>query len=293
MSAITAFFFYIGVFIFGILPFPLLYVFSDVFRFFLHKVFRYRLSVVRENLSKAFPEMDRKNLRKLERDFYKNLSDIFLEGVKAFSMTKKQIIRRHKIVNPEILSPYFNKGQDVLGVTGHLANWEWGSLSASTQLDANIVAFYKKLNNKYIDGFVRRSRMKFGTTLASIEFTANTFEKHAGKKVVFLMAADQNTIKRNLKISRWISFFGREVPFLHGPEKYATQYNMPVVFIEIRRIRRGFYEINLYVIAEKPRTLPEGYLTRLYAERLEQTIRNKPEDWLWSHKRWKFVGKNK
>ncbi len=289
MKIISAFFFYLGVLLIGILPFPLLYAFSNLFRLVLHKIVKYRVQVVRNNLTNAFPEKSRSELRRLEKLVYKNLSDIFLEGIKSFSLNHKQIRERHKVLNPELLNPFFKNKQDVLGVTGHFANWEWGSLSASTQIDATAVAFYKKLNNKHIDRFVRKSRAKFGTLLASIDKTSVAFEENIGKKTVFVMAADQNTIRRNLDKSHWFNFFGREVPFLHGPEKYAKLYNLPVVFIDIVRIKRGYYEVNLSTLVERPSELPNGEITKRYAQTLEDRIRRKPEEWLWSHKRWKFA----
>jgi Kdo2-lipid IVA lauroyltransferase/acyltransferase len=289
MNILTALAFFFGLFLVGLMPFPILYGFSNILRFVLQKVFGYRRKVIVDNLTKAFPEMTPSELKKLEKKVYKNIADIFLEGIKAFMMTREQILKRHKVINPEVLEPYLKDNQSILGVTGHYANWEWGSLSASTQIDATPIAFYKRLSNSYIDKFVRKSRMKFGTILANITETASTFEKHVGQKSIFLMAADQNTIKRNLEISYWINFFGREIPFLHGPEKYAKMYNLPVFYIDIQRIRRGCYELELSLLVENPSTLPEGEITNRYARKLEEIIRKKPEDWLWSHRRWKLA----
>ena len=197
--------------------------------------------------------------------------------------------RRHKVLNPEILKPFLDAGKSVLGVTGHYANWEWGSLSASPQIEATIIAFYKKLSNHYIDGFVRRSRMKFGTFLASIANTAQSFEEYINQKTVFVMAADQNPLGKTLDISYWNFFFGREIPFLYGPEKYSRLFNLPVFYIDIQRIKRGFYEVELSLLVEDPSKLPEGEITAIYVRRLEEAIRKKPENWLWSHRRWKFA----
>jgi KDO2-lipid IV(A) lauroyltransferase len=289
MRIITALSFYLGVFIVGIMPFPILYIFSDFFRFILQKVVRYRGKVIKENLTRAFPEMSSEEYKKLEKKVYRNISDIFLEGIKAFMMTRKQILKRHKVINPEILEEYLKNNQSIIGVTAHYANWEWGSLSASIQIDATSVAFYKRLSNGYIDRFVRKSRMKFGTILANITETASTFEKHVGQKSIFLMAADQNTIRRNLEISYWINFFGREIPFLHGPEKYSRMYNLPIFYIDIQRVKRGYYELELSLLVDNPSQLPNGEITNRYARKLEEIIRKKPEDWLWSHRRWKLA----
>jgi len=291
IDIITALSFFIGIILIGVLPFPFLYVFSNLFRFFLHKVFRYRRSVINDNLKKSLPHIDDKGRRHLVKLIYQNISDVFLEGVKAFTMSHKQIIKRHKILNPEAIEPYIKSGQSILGVTAHYANWEWGSLSASGQINAHVVAFYKKLNNSYIDRFVRSNRMKYGTTLASIEHTADTFDDYIGKGTVFVMAADQRTSKKMLKNAYWINFFNQETPFLYGPEKYAKRYNLPTFYIDIQRVRRGYYEVKLSPLVMDPSKLKNGELTKLYAQKLEEVITRKPQDWLWSHRRWKFSTK--
>jgi KDO2-lipid IV(A) lauroyltransferase len=289
MNILTAFTFFISLFIVGIIPFPILYEFSNFLRFVLQKVFGYRRRVIQDNLSKAFPEMNWKDLKKLEKRVYQNLSDVLLDGFKSFLMSRKQIIKRHKVINPEILDKYLNSGKSIIGITAHYGNWEWGSFSSSVQIDANVIGFYKRLKNKYVDRFVRRSRMKFGTTLVSIVQTGEAFKKNVGNKSIFLMAADQTTIKRNLNISHWINFFGREVPFLHGPEKYSKMFDLPIIYIDIQRVKRGFYELELSVLVDNPTELPDGEITKRYAHKLEQIIRKKPEDWLWSHRRWRFT----
>lgn len=289
MNILTATAFFIGQFFVGILPFPILYGFSNILRFFLQNVFGYRRKVIQENLSNAFPEMNGSDLKKLEKKVYRNLSDVLLEGFKSFLMTRKQIIKRHKVINPEILDEYLSSGKSIIGITAHYCNWEWGSLSSSVQIEANVVGFYKRLKNRYVDRFVRRSRMKFGTTLVSIVQTGEAFKKHVDNKTIFLMAADQTTIKRNLNISHWINFFGREVPFLHGPEKYSKMFDLPIIYIDIQRVKRGFYELELSVLVDNPCELPDGEITKRYANKLEQIIRKKPENWLWSHRRWRFT----
>jgi KDO2-lipid IV(A) lauroyltransferase len=289
MNTLTTISFFIGQFIVGIIPFPVLYSFSNFLRFILQKIVGYRRNIIVDNLSKAFPNITGSELKKLENKVYKNIADIFLEGLKSFLMTRWQIIKRHKVINPELLDQYIKSGRSMIGITGHYGNWEWGSLSSSIQIDANVVAFYKKLNNKHIDKFVRRSRMKFGTQLVSIVNTAKAFEENVNNKTIFLMAADQNTIKKNLKISHWINFFGREIPFLHGPEKYSKMYNLPIIYIDIQRVKRGYYELELSVLVGNPTELPDGEITKRYAQKLEQIIRKKPEDWLWSHRRWKLA----
>jgi KDO2-lipid IV(A) lauroyltransferase len=270
----------------GVLPFFVLYLFSGLVYFLLLHVTHYRKEIVKHNLSSAFPELNQNELERLIRHFYKNLSDVLIESIKSFSMSRAQINKRHHILNPEILDPFFKQGKSIIAVTGHYANWEWGSLSAGLQTNYDIVAFYKPLSNKWIDQFLRWSRSRFGTTLASISETTTTFEKFKSKKTIFIMAADQSPAKAEKAI--WVDFLGRDTAFLHGPEKHAINNNYPVFYVDIQRIKLGYYTLELSCLVENPADMPESEITRKFGKRLETTIKAHPENWLWSHRRWKL-----
>lgn len=288
MSFLGAFLFFFAILFIGLFPFPLIYGLSNVIRFLIHRVFGYRKVVVIKNLEGSFPSITQKELKKLEFFFYKNLADVLLEGMRAFTMSRRQILKRHRIINPEVLEQFYQSGQSVIGVTGHYANWEWGSLSASLQTKYNVVAFYKQINNEHIDRFVRWSRTRFGATLASIKETSLTFDKLKNTPTIFLMAADQGMPRIFLDRAYWVKFLNRETPFLHGMEKYARLYNLPVIYTDVQRVKRGYYTIELSVLTVTPGELEEGKLTEMYVRKLESIILKKPEDWLWSHRRWKF-----
>lgn len=276
-----------GVFIvlFGLTPFWLLYRVSDVFRFLLRRVAGYRCEVVSCNLSDSFPGKSEEELNEIEQGFYRNLTDILVEGIKGFTMTRSQFVRRYKVVNPEVVMPYIKAGRSVIVVTAHYNNWEWGTGSASRQVECNVVGFYKPLSNPLLDRFLRYSRQRCGTTLASIRQTTLTFEKYCSAPAIFLMAADQNPAKPDNAV--WVNFLGRETAFLHGPEKHARANNLPVIYAHIVRKRRGWYELVLEPLVDSPNELPYGEITRRYAAKVEEVIRANPANWLWSHKRWK------
>jgi Kdo2-lipid IVA lauroyltransferase/acyltransferase len=289
MNLLGAFLFFIAVLFIGALPVPLLYGFSNLFRFIIYWIIGYRKDLVKKNLESSFPGISNNELMRLTQLFYKNLADILLEGIWAFTISRKQILNRYRIINPEVIEPFSNSGQSIIGVTGHYSNWEWGSLSASLQTDYNVVAFYKPLKNKYIDKFVRWSRARFGTTLAPINETTLTFEKCKDAKTLFLMAADQGMPKKFSERAYWIQFLNHDIPFLHGMEKHARLNNLPVIYINVQRVRRGYYTVELSVLNSKPLEFEEGALTEIYARKLESIILQKPENWLWSHKRFKLA----
>ena len=270
----------------GFMPFRLMYLFSDIVFLFLYHIIGYRRKVVAENLKSCFPEKDDKEIRKLVVEFYHHLSDISLEAIKGLSMSPKQIISRHHILNPELADYYYDKGISSIAVPGHYNNWEWGSLSPGLQLKYPIVGFYKPFSNQMVDSYAKRHRAKFNTKLAAIGETAKTFTELDGKPYAFIMASDQSPV--NLKNCYWFDFLNHDTPWLHGAEKYARKYNMPVVYVDIQKVKRGFYELELVLLTDDPLSLPDGQITKLYAQHLEKSILNAPAYWLWSHKRWKY-----
>jgi len=276
------------VFVIGIIPFRLLYMFSDFMCFVLSSVFKYRRKVILDNLNRVFPEMNASRKRELMKDFYQHLTDLLIEGIKSFRMTEAQINKRHIIINPELVERFHQEGRSMIIVAAHYANWEWGSLSASLQTNFNVVGLYKPLSNPFVDRFLRNSRFRFGTTLASIYETSLTFDKYRNIPTIYLMAADQSPSKRERNKALWIDFLGVRTAFLRGPEKHARNNDLPVVYVDIQRVKRGHYVMELEVLAENTADLAEGEITGRYAGKLESIINKNPTNWLWSHRRWKL-----
>lgn len=287
MNILITIIFVAFVFLIGIIPFPLLYLFSDLIRFILQDIVGYRKKVIEENLRSCFPELSNEEFRKLVKSAYVNLADVMVEGIKAFTMTPAQVRKRHFIVNPELIDKYLNEGKSIIAVPTHFNNWEWGSLSPGLFTSHPIVAFYKPLTNKHIDKFVQKSRSKFGTQLASIYKTGFVFERNSKTPSVYIMAADQSPT--NARKSYWVNFLGRETAFLHGPEKYARHLDAPVLYGDVQRVKRGYYTLEISVLAESPLELPDGEITSRYAAKLEEVIHKNPGNWLWSHRRWKLT----
>jgi len=271
----------------GIMPFRIMYVLSDLVFFLIYHVIGYRRKVVIANLKSSFPEKDESEIRLLTIKFYHHLCDISLESIKGFTMSKQELIRRHHIINPDLADHYFNSNISVIAVPGHYNNWEWGSLSPGLQIKYPVVAFYKPMSNKLVDAFVKKHRAKFNTRLASIRETSITFDELSAMQNAFIMAADQSP--SNLEDSYWFDFLNQDTAWLHGPEKYARKYNWPVIYVDIQKVKRGFYKLELVLLTENPASLPDGEITRLYAQHVEKSIMQEPAYWLWSHKRWKHV----
>jgi KDO2-lipid IV(A) lauroyltransferase len=262
-----------------------MYFFSDLLYFLIFYLIGYRRKIVEMNLKNSFPEKNEKEIKILVKKFYHHLCDISLESIKGFTMSPNEIIKRHHILNPELADYFFKKGISVIAVPGHYNNWEWGSLSPGLQLKYPIVGFYKPMSNKRTDEFGKKHRARYGTMLKSIKNTGSTFEELKSIPTAYIMAADQSP--SNLKDCYWFDFLHQDTAWLHGPEKYARLYNLPVLYVDIQKVKRGYYELKLVTLTEKPELLPDGEITRLYAKELEKTIIHEPAYWLWSHKRWK------
>jgi len=252
----------------------------------MHRVFGYRIKVIRGNLERCFPDKSKKEIDRLVSKSYKNLTDVTVEGFKAFTMTRKQLVERHKIINPEIMEPYKDTEKSFIATPCHYGNWEWGAMSPGLQLDYQIVGFYTPLSNPYLDKFIRKNRSRTGALLVSTRETSKTFDALSNTKAVYIMAADQSPSNPDRAI--WVDFLGQETAFLNGPEKHARLRDIPVIFTDIQRIRRGYYRLELSFISEKPTETKAGEITGKYAKCLEEVIKNEPENWLWSHKRWKL-----
>ncbi|WP_289053491.1 lysophospholipid acyltransferase family protein [Carboxylicivirga marina] len=276
----------------SIMPFRVLYWFSNIAAIVMRKAVRYRHQVIYSNLEQSFPDKSKKEIDLIAKGFYQNLTDNLLESFKSFTMTKSSIIKRHKIINPELLESLLKEHNGIIGVTAHYANWEWGSQSGSIQCSNHFMALYKPLKNKYINKILLNSRAKCGTELVPINETSEMFERTKNKKRVYLLAADQSPSKgRQLDNAYWLNFLKQKTAFLYGPEKYAKRYNYPIVYIDIQRVKRGYYEVKLSTLVEKPLELTEGTITELYKNKVEDVILTNPSDWLWSHKRWKHSPK--
>ncbi len=279
------------IFLIGLIPFRVLYIISDFLRFVLYRVVGYRRKVVEDNIRQSFPDLSVTERKKLINLSYKNLADIITEGVKAFTMSDKQIVARHKFINPEFLTPYLDAGKSVILLPAHYGNWEWGGLSIPLQLDYKyVVVLYKPLSNKFADRLVKKNRSRTGIFMGPIFETAKLFKTYASQTTAFFLIADQSP--SNSHKSKWVNFFGRETAFLYGPERYARLYQLPVIFVDVQRVKRGYYEIEFSLLTDDPASLPKGEITALYARKLEDIIRKKPENWLWSHRRWKLKKTN-
>ncbi len=278
------------IFFFSKLPFKILYLFSDFIYFMVYHVFSYRKKVVRENLNLAFPDKSEDEKKQIEKKFYKHFTDLLVEMLKAYSMSLKTMNRRMKYKNIELLNQFAEQGRDVILVGGHYGNWEW-LFSLAPSIHSTSVATYSQIRNKYFEKFMLENRKRFGGELVVNRRLTRFLEKMTkqNKKFVLGLLADQSP--QIHKSRYWRTFFNRLVPVHVGPEELAKKYDAVVVFLQISKIKRGFYEVEFVGITDTPNNLPNYEITDRFIELLENQIRKKPEYYLWTHKRFKHLNK--
>jgi len=276
---------YALLYLFSLLPFFILYGISDFVFFIIYSVAGYRKKIVFSNLEIAFPEMTIAQREKIARHFYKNLIDTFIETIKLLSISEAEFNKR-AIVNLEECNELAKKGMNIQFQSGHQMNWEYVNWAVVKKIRIPFVGIYMKITNKTVDKIFYNLREKFGTVLvAATEFRERKHEIFK-EQYSLALAADQNP--GGPEYAYWLNFFSKPAPFVTGPDKGARKSNSAVVFVKFIKTKRGYYRFEPTVITENAALLAEAELTLLYRDFLEETIREQPDNYLWSHRRWKW-----
>ena len=268
----------------ALFSFKTLYKLSDILALFFYYAVAYRKDVIFENLKKAFPDKNKKELVKIAKNNYRNLIDITLETFKSFDLNNEELKKRFIVNNLDIIQDYFNKNKSVVAVLGHFCNWELGAQAAGLYLPNQVIGLYKPLKNKLIDDYIKNKRDR-KILLTSIYKTKRMFLEKRKEANLYLLISDQSP--SSLKRAHWVNFFNIETAALHGAENYAKVFDYPVVFIDVQRKSRGFYEASIEILEENTKDKEMGEVTQKFMSRLEEQIKENPANWLWSHKRWK------
>ncbi len=267
------------------MPFGILYLLSDMFYVIVYRIAGYRKKVVLTNIRNSFPGKSEKEVKAIATKFYRHFSDRMSESIKVFTISREEVVKRARIVNPELLDPYFEQDRSVIVVGGHYNNWEYLIASMDSQLKHRAAGIYAPVSNKVIQEKLNNSRSRYGMELvAPFEVKAYFSAKHE-KPFAILVLSDQSPA--SAKRAYWMKFLHQDTAVLFGTEKYAKDYDLPVVFAHIRKVKRGYYEVLFEKVCDQPRDTHYGEITEKHTRLLEKDILEKPEYWLWSHKRWK------
>jgi KDO2-lipid IV(A) lauroyltransferase len=284
MQALVFYLVYPILYLITALPFRVLYILSDGF-YFLFWISGYRKDVVLENLRNSFPEKTEAEIISLAKEYYRYLCDLTLETLKTMHMTEEEARKRCIYRKSEWLDKMYEEKKSILIVLGHYGNWEWAGPSFSLGTKYQLVVVYRPLSQPYFEKMMSGMRTKFGTKITPVEQTLRQMVANRKEVTATALIADQAASSAN---SYWTTFLHQDTLVFNGPEKLAVKFNYPVVYMNIRRIKRGYYELTPELLVEDPSKTKDGEILDAFTKRLEQEIIRDPVVWLWSHKRWKY-----
>jgi Kdo2-lipid IVA lauroyltransferase/acyltransferase len=270
----------------SLLPFRVLYILSDCVCFFIYTIFGYRKKIVRDNLALALPLFSEKERLIIEKKFFHHFCDIFLEMIKTMTISESEIIKRYSFSNLEVLKEFEAKQKSIILMCGHYASYEW-AISINKYCSFKGYGIYKKVSNKYFDQLAKDIRSRFKATLITTRETKSLIEENHKNSVlgVFGFASDQSP-QINPK-NYWAKFMGIEVPVYIGAEELSKKYDMNILFLKTKKVKRGFYETSFEVLTDNPKQTLEFEITNKFLKLIENQIQEAPEFYLWSHNRWK------
>ena len=269
----------------SLLPFRILYFLSDFFYLILYYVIPYRKKVVLMNLKNSFPHKSDKEIEAIAQKFYSHFCDLIIESIKTFTISENELRKRMRYTNAEILDKYFANKRSIIAITAHYNSWEWGAISSSFYLKHKPFGIYKPLADKFLDQKLRKSRERFGIAMFPMKETKEYLTKYSNIPIMTGFVSDQSPSK--IANSHWVKFLNQDTAASFGAEKYAKDFDSIPVFCNIQKIKRGYYETTFSVVSENPKDEPHGKITEVSFQILEKIIQEKPEFWVWSHKRWK------
>lgn len=285
MNIINSLFYYLVILPVSYLPFPLLYAISSFLYFMLYHVTGYRKKVVLGNIKRSFPDKTEKEQLEICKKFYRHFCDLILESLKAFTISEKQVAKRVVCKNPGMINKYYDQNRSVIIAGGHYNNWELFAVGVDAMIKHKAIGIYKPLSNKYFDEKMRNTRSKYGLYMISTRDVKKVFDEEINNMTATIFATDQSP--SNPDNCYWMEFLNQDTGVLFGAEKYAKEYNYPVLYGRINKEKRGHYSFEFFDVTDSPRETAYGEITEKATKMLEQDIRNQPEYWLWSHRRWK------
>ncbi len=272
------------------IPFGILYILSDGIYYLLYYVVRYRRRIVRKNLVESFPEKSEQEIVVIEKKFYHFFTDNILESLKMTTISPKEISRRMKFKNLEAVNSVMKNGKFIALYMGHYGNWEWvSSLPLHMENGAIGVQIYHELRNKNMNKLVLRNRGRMGAINVEMRQTVRYIKEMVSSNKIGAVGfiADQSPKKREVR--HFLPFLHHNIPVLTGTEKIIKHFGFEAWFLDVKRVKRGYYEAEFVKMHDNPQSLPDFELTALYYKMLEEMIKSRPELYLWSHNRFKHA----
>ncbi len=287
MNIINILLYYLVILPISLLPFPILYGVSNVLYVVFYYGIGYRKYIILGNIRNSFPEKNEKEHIEICKKFYKHFCDLILESIKTFTISEKEVRKRVVCKNPELINKYYDQKQSVIIAGGHYNNWEIFAVGIDALIKHKVIGIYKPLSNKYFDKKMRNTRSKYGLYMISTKEVKKVFNEEINNPTATIFAIDQSP--SNPKTCYWMNFLNQDTAVLFGTEKFAKEYNYPVLYGRINKEKRGHYSFELFETGNHPQDTAYGEITEKTTRMLEEDIRKIPEYWLWSHRRWKHT----
>lgn len=271
----------------SLLPLRGIYLFTDVAFVIMYFLLPYRKHVVMQNLRKSFPQKSEKEIKQIAKKFYRHFTDLIAESIRIFSMPEKEVLKRFQLINPELLNKYYEEGRSLIITGGHYNNWELLAVGINQQLLHQIAGIYTPIRSTFFNNKFLKTRSRGGLIMVPKKEVKKFFIDNADKLTATIFGADQCPSAHSKNFYR-TTFLHQDTAVMFGTEKFAVEYNYPVIFMQIHKVKRGYYTGEAILIEENPKTSSYGSITEQHTKLLEQQINTLPQYWLWTHKRWKL-----
>lgn len=273
--------------LFSKLPLKVLYLFSDFMFFVIYYIIGYRREVVLENLHNSFPDKSEKEIKSIQKKFYINFCDYITETFKSFTITYEELRVRVQHINQDVFAEAKEEGKNVILLAGHIFNWEWYNALAEIVPQEKSFPVYRKVQSNFWEEKIKELRNRFGNhALEANEVVRHIFRNSNDGNSIYMFVADQTPHISDVNYG--LTFLNQKTPAFVGYDKLATRMDLAFVFCEMKRVKRGFYQVNYYRIYPDGEKFMENEVVKKFHHLLENTINKRPDNYLWSHRRWKY-----
>ncbi|WP_106917576.1 lysophospholipid acyltransferase family protein [Chryseobacterium aurantiacum] len=269
------------------LPLRILYIFSDVMFFLNYYLVGYRKAVITQNLRNSFPEKSEEEIRKIRKAFYRNFSDYLVETIKSFSISETESRVRMQHINQDVFHDIQKEGKNIILLAGHVFNWEWINALARIVPQKHCHPVYRKVNSDFWENQMKKVRNKFGNeALEANEVILNIFRNKNDGDSIYMFVADQTP--HSSHVNYGLEFLNQRTPVFIGYDKLATRMDLAFIYCEMKKVKRGYYQVNYYRIYPDNEKFTEHEVVKKFHKMLENTLHKHPDNYLWSHRKWKY-----
>ncbi|MCX8532276.1 lysophospholipid acyltransferase family protein [Chryseobacterium luquanense] len=269
------------------LPLKILYIFSDIIFFLNYYLVGYRKKVITQNLKNSFPEKSDEEIAEIRKKFYLNFSDYLAETIKSFSISETETRVRIQYINQHLFHEAKAEGKNIILMAGHVFNWEWMNAFAPVTPQKHSHPVYRKVNSSFWEDQMKKVRSKFGNEpLEANEVILNIFRNKNDGDTIYLFVADQTPHVAHVNYG--LKFLNQRTPAFIGYDKLATRMDLAFIYCDMKKVKRGFYQVNYHRIYPDGEKFVKNEVVRKFHHLLENTIKKNPDNYLWSHRKWKY-----